>query len=51
MSEVEQGTQEMPEEGKEVIMNKPMKNGECRRTRSGRKYCMRNGKVRFVKGK
>lgn len=27
-----------------------MKNGECKRTKKGRKYCMRGGKVRFVKG-
>ncbi len=26
-----------------------MKNGECRTTRQGRKYCKRGGKVRFVK--
>ena len=26
-----------------------MRNGECRRTKKGRKYCKRNGKVRFVK--
>lgn len=26
-----------------------MRNGECRTTRKGRKYCKRGGKVRFVK--
>lgn len=27
-----------------------MKNGECKRTKTGRKYCKRGGKVKFVKG-
>ena len=27
-----------------------MKNGECGITSNGRKYCMKNGRVRFVKG-
>jgi hypothetical protein len=31
--------------------NRKMKNGECRTTKTGRKYCMRGGKVRFVKGR
>ena len=27
-----------------------MRNGECGITKNGRKYCMKNGRVRFVKG-
>jgi len=27
-----------------------MKEGTCRRTKKGRKYCKKNGRVRFVKG-
>lgn len=30
-------------------LEKGMKNGECRTTSKGRKYCKRGGKVRFVK--
>lgn len=26
-----------------------MKNGECKTTKTGRKYCKINGKVRFMK--
>ncbi|MFH1267096.1 MAG: hypothetical protein ABIK89_15320, partial [Planctomycetota bacterium] len=30
---------------------RPMKKGECRRTKSGQKYCkLANGKVKFRKG-
>jgi len=28
-----------------------MKNGECKKTITGRKFCKRNGRVKFVKGK
>ncbi len=34
-----------------ATLNMKMKNGECRTTRKGRKYCMKSGKVRFVKGR
>lgn len=27
-----------------------MRNGECRVTRNGQRYCKRGGRVRFVKG-
>lgn len=27
-----------------------MKNGQCKTTKTGQKYCMKNGKVKFVKG-
>lgn len=27
-----------------------MRNGECGITKNGQKYCMKNGRVRFVKG-
>lgn len=32
-------------------LNRKMRNEECRTTKRGRKYCMRGGKVRFVKGR
>ena len=32
-----------------ATLGKKMKSGECRTTKNGRKYCMRSGKVRFVK--
>ena len=32
-----------------ATLGRKMKNGECRTTKNGRKYCMRSGKVRFVK--
>jgi len=31
-------------------MEYKMKNGECKTTKTGQKYCMKNGKVKFVKG-
>lgn len=33
----------------EAKLNKKMREGECRTTKRGAKYCMRGGRVRFVK--
>jgi len=30
-------------------LNRKMRDGECKTTKNGRKYCKRGGKVRFVK--
>ena len=27
---------------------RPMKNGTCRKTKNGRTYCKKNGKVKFI---
>ncbi len=32
-----------------TVNKAPMRNGECRTTRKGAKYCKKGGKVRFVK--
>ncbi len=32
-----------------AVLNRKLSEGECRTTKSGQKYCKRNGKVRFVK--
>jgi hypothetical protein len=38
-------------QGVEPVAKTNMKEGTCRKTRTGRGYCKRNGQVRFVKGK
>jgi hypothetical protein len=32
-----------------ATLNKKMREGECRTTKKGQKFCKRGGKVRFVK--
>jgi len=35
--------------GKTATTSRKMRDGECRSTSRGQKYCMRGGRVRFVK--